>query len=62
MKRMHPLPRDPMEALTRTIVVENLPDDATEQSIKLLCEPVGLLAQRHSSNEALLLQPGTSGS
>lgn len=41
VKRNSPLPRDPVEALRRSIVLENLPADATNQSLKVLCEPGG---------------------
>ena len=46
IKRANPLPRDPVEALTRTIVIENLPPKSDEQSIKLMCEVVGQFQKR----------------
>ena len=66
IKRANPLPRDPVEALTRTIVIENLPPKSDEQSIKLMCEVVGQFQRGEeawespSSNSFALLPCGCS--
>lgn len=58
VKRVKPLPRDPVEALRRSIVLENLPKDATDQTIKVLCEPGGHVTQVRIYNPATDPVPG----
>eukprot|EP00039_Didymoeca_costata_P028488 m.21195 g.21195 ORF g.21195 m.21195 type:complete len:515 (-) comp7073_c0_seq1:154-1698(-) len=56
IKRIHPLPKDPVIALTHTVVIESIGNEPNEQEIKVLAEKSGHVNRvrfHNPSNEPL---------
>eukprot|EP00050_Salpingoeca_kvevrii_P006665 m.290797 g.290797 ORF g.290797 m.290797 type:complete len:536 (-) comp12363_c0_seq1:249-1856(-) len=45
LKRRHPIPRDPEDALCRTIVIEGIAESTTEEQLRAVCAPLGRIHQ-----------------